>query len=127
MVQVLVVDDNPAVRQLARAMLEHGGFEVAEAGDGDEAVRAFRGRPAGVVLVEVFMPIKDGLETIRELRALDPGVKVVAMSGGHAWFPGLNPLCLARAFGAAETLCKPFDRLALVEAVERAMGRPAVP
>jgi CheY-like chemotaxis protein len=126
MVQVLVVDDNPALRLVARAMLEAAGYEVTEAGDGDGAVRAFREQAFDLVLCDLDMPDKDGAETIRELRALDPGVRVVAMSGGHRICPGLDLVRLARGLGAEEGLRKPFGRLALVAAVERALRAPAV-
>jgi CheY-like chemotaxis protein len=124
--RVLVVDDDGGVRLVARVMLEAAGHEVADVGDGGEAVRAFRGRPADLVLCDVFMPNKDGLQTIRELRALAPGVRVVAMSGGHTGFPGADFLCLAPAFGADSTLSKPFGRLALAAAVGRSLAAPAV-
>ena len=81
MAQVLVVDDNPALRLVARAMLEAAGHGVAEAGSGAEALDALCGRRADVVLCDLSLPGMDGLQTIRELRALQPGLKVVAMSG----------------------------------------------
>jgi two-component system chemotaxis response regulator CheY len=125
MARVLVVDDNATVRLMARAMLEAGGFQVAEASDGAEALHAFCLEPADVILCDIFMPEKDGLQTIRELRALKPNVKIVAMSGVR-FQRGIDVLGMARAFGAAETLTKPFDRAALVAAVERALHAPAV-
>jgi CheY-like chemotaxis protein len=125
MARVLVIDDNAMVRQVARAMLEAGGFQVAEAADGTEAIRAFSGQGADLVLCDVFMPGKDGLQTIRELRALEPGLKVIAMSGvGRK--AGVDFLGLARAFGAAETLYKPFDLATITGVVERALRTPAV-
>jgi CheY-like chemotaxis protein len=127
MVQVLVVDDNPALRLVARAMLEAAGYEVTEAGDGESAIRAFREEAFDLVLCDLDMPDKDGAETIQELRALDPGVRVVAMSGGHRSCPGLVLVRLARGLGAEEGLRKPFGRLALVAAVERGLGVPALP
>jgi CheY-like chemotaxis protein len=125
MARVLVVDDNAAVRLVARAMLQAAGHDVVDAGGGAEALDTFRGRPADLVLCDVFMPEKDGLQTIRELRALEPGVKVVAMSGvgGKA---GVDVLALARAFGAAEAVRKPFDLATLTAAVDRALGIPAL-
>jgi two-component system chemotaxis response regulator CheY len=127
MARVLVVDDNPAMRLVARAMLEADGHEVAEAGDGGEAVRAFREQAFDLVLCDLDMPDQDGVGTIRALRALDPGARVVAMSRGHRSCPGLDLVRLARGLGAQEGLRKPFGRLALVAAVARALGAPAVP
>jgi CheY-like chemotaxis protein len=126
MAQVLVVDDNPAVRLVARAMLQYGGHEVAEAGSGAEAVDALRGRRADVVLWDLSLPGVDALQTLRDLRALQPGLKVVAMSG-VAPGEGVDALGQARASGAAEILHKPFDLAAATAAVERALRAPAVP
>jgi CheY-like chemotaxis protein len=125
MAQVLVVDDNPALRLVARAMLEAAGHEVAEAGSGAEALDALRGRRADVVLCDLSLPGMDGLQTIRELRALQPGLKVVAMSAARPPADG-DILGQARAAGAAETLCKPFDHAAVAAAVERALRAPDV-
>jgi CheY-like chemotaxis protein len=125
MARVLVIDDNAAVRLVARAMLQATGHDVEEAGGGAEAVEAFRGQPADLVLCDVFMPEKDGLQTIRELRALEPGLKVIAMSGVGSR-TGVDVLAIARAFGAAEALRKPFDLAALTGAVERALRTPAL-
>jgi CheY-like chemotaxis protein len=123
-VRVLVVDDNPAMRLVARTMLEAAGYEVAEAGSGAEALDALRGRRADVALCDLLMPGEDGLQTIRGLRALQPGLKVVAMSG-VAPGGGADALGRARAAGAAETLRKPFDLAVITAAVERALRAPA--
>ena len=126
MAQVLVVDDNPGLRLVARAMLEAAGHEVAEAGSGAEALDALCGRRADVVLCDLSLPGMDGLQTIRELRALQPGLKVVALSRVGLSESGVDVLGQARAAGAAETLCKPFDLAAVAAAVERALRAPDV-
>jgi CheY-like chemotaxis protein len=104
-------------------MLKAVGYRVTEAGAGDEAVRAFREQAFDLVLCDLDMPDPDGVATIRALRALDPGARVVAMGGGHIRLHGPDLLRL----GADEGLRKPFGRRALVAAVARAMGAPAVP
>jgi CheY-like chemotaxis protein len=124
MVQVLVVDDNPAMRLVARAMPEAAGYEVAEAGSGAEARDALRVRRADVALCDLLLPGEDGLQTIRELRALQPGLKVVALSRVGLSESGVDVLGQARAAGAAETLCKPFDLAAVAAAVARALRAP---
>ena len=125
MAQVLVVDDNPGLRLVARAMLEAAGHEVAEAGSGAEALDALCGRRADVALCDLLMPGENALQIIRELRALQPGLKVVAMSAARPPAGG-DVLGQARAAGAAETLCKPFDLAAVAAAVERALRAPDV-
>lgn len=124
MPHVLLIDDNAPLRGLLREMLESRSFHVAEAGDGAEALRAVRQHRPDVVVCDVLMPEKDGLQTIRELRALQPGLKVVAMSGGGG--ARVNLLGAARAFGAAELLQKPFGLDALTAAIGRALAAPAL-
>jgi CheY-like chemotaxis protein len=78
------------------------------------------GKAFDLVLCDLDMPDQDGAETIGELRPLDPGVRVVALSGGRFSFPGPDPFLL----GADGELRKPCGRLALIAAVERALGAP---
>jgi len=81
--RVLVVDDEPAVRQLATIALERGGFSVSVAENGAEALEMFQDSPDefGVILLDLTMPVMDGEETFRALRALRPGVRVLLSSG----------------------------------------------
>ncbi len=109
MARILIVDDDPGIRALLRAILTVAGHDITEAADGVEGIDVFRGRPSDLVFCDLFMPNKDGLETIRELRRDFPGVRVVAMSGGG--FKGtVNLLPAARTLGAERLLPKPFDR-----------------
>ena len=79
---VLVVDDDDTVRAVTRRMLERAAFTVVDARDGEEALRAYREEPAiACVLLDMTMPRMDGEECFRELRRMDPGVRVVLMSG----------------------------------------------
>ncbi|MCG6926116.1 MAG: PAS domain-containing protein [Acidobacteria bacterium] len=80
---VLVVDDEEVVREVTREMLERDGLEVLTAGDGAEAIEVFRERQGQIVLIllDMTMPRMDGEETFRELRRLDPDVRVILMSG----------------------------------------------
>jgi PAS domain S-box-containing protein len=80
---VLVVDDEESVRDVASRMLEREGYAVLLAGDGAEALRIFTGHAdrIGLVLLDMTMPRKNGIETFAELRALDPAVRVVLTSG----------------------------------------------
>jgi CheY-like chemotaxis protein len=80
---VLVVDDEPAVRRIARVALESSGYAVIEAGDGEEALATFRRVRAGVsaVLLDMTMPRLSGSETLRQLRGLAPDLPVLLMSG----------------------------------------------
>jgi DNA-binding response OmpR family regulator len=106
--RILVVDDNEDLRNTIGALLQADGFDVALAADGQAALAEHRATPADVVLTDLFMPDKDGIETIVELRRLYPQVKIVAMSGWTST-QGSDYLQVAREIGASVTLQKPFD------------------
>ena len=106
--RILVVDDNEDLRSTIKALLQADGFDVAVAGDGQAALELHRSSPADVVITDLFMPDKDGIETIVELRKLSPKLKIVAMSGWTST-QGSDYLQVAREIGATVTLQKPFD------------------
>ncbi|EPR43998.1 response regulator receiver protein [Desulfovibrio sp. X2] len=116
MARVLVIDDDAVMRDMMRLYLEQGGFEVVEAGDGMDGVRRYRQRPPDVVIVDIFMPRKDGIETIIDLRGLDPAAHILAISGGGE-IGGMEYLSYAKVLGADRVLCKPFRREELISAV----------
>lgn len=120
--QIFVTDDDERLRQATCDTLMECGYEVTVAADVEELMRAYRARPSGLVLCDLFMPGKDGLEAIRELRAEFPRARIIAMSGGG--FQGsLNVLHIARHLGAADVLPKPFNRARLLEVIERVLGQ----
>jgi len=115
MARILVIDDNPGVRTLLRLQLERAGHQVLEAAEGGEAFRVLRQEQADLVLCDLFMPGKEGLETIRELRRTSV-VPILAMTGdGPAYGKGM--LEMAQKLGANKTLIKPFDTETLLEAL----------
>jgi CheY-like chemotaxis protein len=118
MAYILVIDDDPQVRLLIRLSLEEAGHEVAEASQGNEGTRSYAKRPADLVLCDLFMPEKEGLETIRELRSRYPDVRVIAISGGNPRCAGIDFLPIARSLGALAVLPKPFETSALRSVVE---------
>jgi CheY-like chemotaxis protein len=115
--RVLVVDDHADTRELLCTLLQTDGFDVTVAEDGDAAVRGYRERPADLVLMDLYMPRKDGVSAIRELCAEFPGVVIVAMSGdaGTVW---RDALAEARTAGAQMTLRKPLEPWVVLRAVE---------
>ena len=114
---MLVVDDHADTRDLLVTILKTEGYDVALAEDGDVALRRYRERAADVVLMDLYMPRRDGVTTIRDLRAEFPGVAIVAMSGdaGTIW---RDALAEARAVGAQLTLRKPIEPWVLLRALE---------
>jgi len=122
MARILIIDDNGAFRSMLRRLLELHGHAVAEAGNGIEGMSAYRQHPADVVLCDIVMPDKEGLETIRELLKEFPAGKIIAMSG---WVQvvGVDPLQFAERFGATRTLRKPFEPEALLQTIAEILGQ----
>src|SRR2546423_8846319 len=118
--RILVIDDDGHLRGAIRVVLESAGYEVIEAGDGDAGLRLHREQGADLLLVDLFMPERDGLEVIRAVRADAPDAKIVAMSGGSNL--KLDLLDAAAAFGASRTLWKPFAPGALLATVRELLG-----
>lgn len=121
MIRILVIDDEGEVRQVLRRMLEREGFEVVDAPDGKAGLKLFQEHPAEVVITDIIMPEKDGLETIQEIRKNRPETKIIAISGGGRLEPGLY-LDLAKRLGALRTLFKPFRLEEIVAAVQEVIG-----
>ncbi len=121
MANILIVDDDSQIRSLFRRILEAEGYEVSEAADGKEGAQRFRDWPPDLVLMDIFMPEQEGLETIRELRWDFPDVKIIAISGG-GMSGRMEPLEVAEKFGAALSLKKPISREQLLESVRAVLA-----
>lgn len=117
MALILIIDDDLKIREVLRQILEHAGYEVMEAPDGKEGIRLYRERQAELVITDIIMPKKEGLETITDLRIEFPEVKIIAISGGGLIGPETY-LELAEVFGANRLLTKPFGHEELLEAVQ---------
>ncbi len=116
MARVLVIDDDDQILTSLREVLEREGYEVLDAPDGKVGLQLFREEGADLVITDIIMPEKQGLETIKGLREDNPDVKIVAISGGGAIEPRVY-LHYAEEAGAMRTLPKPFEREELLEAV----------
>jgi DNA-binding response OmpR family regulator len=105
--RILVVDDDPTICRTLQIGLGKAGYEVVEARDGDGAMRLWRDVGADLVIADIHMPKKSGLELIKELRALSPSTPVIAMTdGGRS--KNFNPLSYSKLLGAVRTIAKPF-------------------
>jgi CheY-like chemotaxis protein len=118
--RILVIDDDENIRLLLRAILEREGYQVLEASDGDKGLKEYKKNPTDLVITDLIMPGKEGIETIRDLRREFPGIKIIAVSGGGRIGPE-SYLKMAKGVGALRTLSKPLDRLGLLQAVEEVM------
>ena len=116
MKKILIADDDQQIRNMLRITLERAEYEVVEACDGLEAVAAYKTQAIDLVITDIVMPEKEGIELIMELKAINPRVGIIAISGGGR----INPedyLKWARRFGVEHTFSKPVDRQKLLDAV----------
>ena len=108
MASVLVIDDEALIRRMLRRVLETEGYEVMDAADGSKGVELYREHPADLVLTDIFMPNKEGLETIMTLKRDFPEVRILAMSGGGV-ISSKSSLHMAKGLGAVHVYVKPFE------------------
>jgi len=114
--RILVVDDEKPIRDILEHALTSSGFHVHTAADGFEALSLARHHRFDLVITDMVMPGKDGIETIMELRRTLPGIKIIAMSGGQSTGSG-DFLPLAKTLGASAVLKKPFNRETFFDSV----------
>jgi len=108
MAKILIVEDDDEVRDVLKTLLQEEGHELFEASDGNQAIEQFRRIPADLVILDIVLPDKEGLETIIDLRRTHPNVKIMAMSGGGRTSPQ-DYLDMAKRLGAVEVIAKPFS------------------
>jgi CheY-like chemotaxis protein len=115
---ILIVDDDVLVVDVLKKMLERDGYELMTCNNGNQALRLCRKNPPDLAIVDIFMPEKEGLETIREMKKEYPSLKVIAISGGSK-ASTQDYLGVASKLGADLTLSKPVEREDLLKAVAR--------
>lgn len=101
---------------MLRITLEKAGYDVFQASDGKSGIDKFKEQPADLVITDILMPEKEGIETMLEIRKLAPEVKIIAISGGGR-IPAKEYLSLARRLGADRTFGKPVDSDQLLSAI----------
>lgn len=121
MKRILIIDDDHHILLMIKKMLERAGFEVDLSSNGNEGLDLFKRTPVDLVITDIIMPEKEGLETIREMKKLRPDLKIIAMSGGGK-VSSDNYLNTATIFGASRTLTKPFSQKQMVAAVRELLG-----
>jgi CheY-like chemotaxis protein len=121
MALILVIDDVAMMRDLVRRMLERAGHSVIEAADGEAGIAVVEMQDPALVITDLIMPKKEGIETIQQIRRSHPNTKIIAMSG-HVRPDGISYLDAARKLGADAILAKPFLRVALLEVVDRLLN-----
>ncbi|MDA9431654.1 response regulator [Bradyrhizobium sp. CCBAU 51627] len=121
MANILIVDDDPAVQLTIRLLLERAGHHVTVAGDGRKGLALFEADPFDLLFLDIFMPGMDGLETMRHVRALQPAIPIIVISGRSVMpdaYAEPDFLKMAIKLGAVASLQKPFRADALLAAVD---------
>ena len=106
MASILIVDDEASIRTLLRKILEEDGHQIREASNGDVGLTLYREAPADLVITDILMPERDGMEVTLELTREFLNAKVIAMTGATG---DQNFLNVAKLFGAQRVIKKPFS------------------
>jgi len=117
MARILVIEDDDQVRAMLKQMLEVAGHEVTEAPDGEAAIQLQKQNPANLVITDIIMPVKEGLETIMDLRKAFPALKIIAISGGGQLGPD-GYLKSAQILGADRIFPKPLEMKTVLDTVQ---------
>ena len=118
---ILIIDDDSGFRKMVRFMLEREGYDVVEASDGNEGIETYHQEKVDLVITDIFMPEKEGIETIIELRRDNPDIKIIAVSGG-GWKGDFDALKIAEAFGVQKAFEKPFERKEIIKTIKELLN-----
>jgi CheY-like chemotaxis protein len=122
MATILIIDDDPQICNLLQQVLEKEGHAVHSAFNGIEGISLYRQHHPELILLDILMPEKEGLETLLDLRREFPNVMAIAMSAGSERTK-INLLELAQQLGAQYRLTKPFQLQTVIELVNTALGK----
>jgi DNA-binding response OmpR family regulator len=118
-IRVLIIEDDPTLRETLVYALESRGYKVVQAANGSEGMDVFRSEPTDIVVTDIVMPEKDGTSTVAELRRDFPALGIIAISGARA--SSSLYLKVAKHLGANRTLEKPFALPALFDLIEEVL------
>jgi CheY-like chemotaxis protein len=124
MASIVLIDDDPALRSAMRKILERAGHSVHDAEDGGKGLALVESVRPDLVVTDLVMPEKEGIETILELRERFQEIPIIAVSGAEGG-EAAGPLFDASLFGAAAVLAKPFSISDFVAVVEKVLQPPA--
>jgi DNA-binding response OmpR family regulator len=117
--RILVVEDDSEILELMTSLLETAGHHVSYARNGNEGLSLYKVDEVDLVITDIMMPEKDGVETIRELKRRNDAVKIIAITGYRGRF---NRLPAAEFLGAQETILKPFTKADLLNTVDKLLS-----
>ena len=121
MKRILIIDDDVQYREMLFDTLQHAGFDVEEAEDGEKGIQLQQKNPFDLIITDIIMPNKEGIGTIMELRNDFPKLKIIAISGGGRVVPN-DYLEIAEKLGAHRTLSKPFERKDLIATINELLN-----
>lgn len=121
--RILIIDDDALMRLALAKILLSAGYDVEQAGDGDEGLRLQRSQSFDLIITDLIMPDKEGIQIIRELRKEDSAIRIIAMSAGGRG-GATDYLKWARLMGAKQCLSKPIKREELLDAVTSVLAAP---
>jgi CheY-like chemotaxis protein len=121
MQKILIVDDNAAVRSTISKILADAGYCTVSAEDGNSGLDVYKRERPDLIITDIIMPEREGIETIRTMLKDNPQAKIIAISGG-ARIGKMDLLQVARRMGARETMAKPFDPDELVATTKRLLA-----
>ena len=125
--RLLVIDDDPHLGSSLKEFFRYEGFDVESATGFAEGIASHMKHPADIAIVDIYMPERDGIETIVELKKLSPSLKIIAMSGGGNLPKQGDYLVASLKFGANATFAKPVDPAVLLAKVLELAGEPKAP
>ena len=117
---ILLIDDEESFRDVIKQVLTKAGYDVVEAANGVEGINRFYEQPTDMIITDIIMPEKEGIETIIELKKAHPEVKLIAMSGG-GWYGTDIDFDMAKRLGA-RTLDKPFELQELLNVISELLN-----
>ncbi|MFC1652407.1 response regulator [Planctomycetota bacterium] len=121
MAHILVIDDNTNLREMVCSILMRAGHYVLEACDGSEAIDMITEKTPDLIITDIIMPGKEGIQTIIDLRRSHPDLRIIGMSGGGT-IGSEHCLDMAKEFGASQTLQKPFGKEKLLKTVNQVLA-----
>lgn len=124
MARILIIDDEKPVREAVEAIAAAAGHETRFAADGRQGMAQFASFQPDLVITDMLMPEKEGVETIAELRKLRPNLPIIAISGGGR-VGNMSFLKMAERFGATRTIAKPFSAADLMAALAACLSKTA--
>lgn len=120
MARLLVIDDDEIMNDMIVQLLSKAGYHVVGVHEGDRALRLMETQAFDLVVTDIVMPVKEGIETIFAIRKLNKTIPIIAISGGGKLGPE-HYLPLARKCGANYTFEKPFDNSLFINAVRQSL------